>query len=187
MQGKLIVLSAPSGTGKTTLVKYLLQQDLKLAFSVSACNREKRPHEKEGKDYYFLSTTEFKKKIRNGEFVEWEEVYPDQLYGTLKSEVERIWSRGLNVIFDVDVIGGLNIKKQYGNRALAIFIMPPSIKELQNRLLKRSTETGSKLRTRIAKARAEMKYAPEFDVIIVNKDLETAKKEVLLTVSEFLK
>lgn len=186
MQGKLIIFSAPSGAGKTTLVKYLLKQDPGLAFSVSACSREKRPHEVNGRDYWFISTDEFREKIKNNEFVEWEEVYKDHFYGTLKSEIERIWAMGLNVVFDVDVIGGMNIKKQYGNRALSIFVMPPSILELEKRLVRRSTENNENLQKRIAKAETEMKHAPSFDIVIVNENLETAKKETLKIVREFL-
>lgn len=186
MHGKLIIISAPSGAGKTTLVKHLLDTNPDLVFSVSACSREKRPHEKEGKDYYFISAEEFKNKIRNDEFVEWEEVYKDHFYGTLKSEIERILSGGKSVVFDVDVIGGLNIKKQYGNMALAIFVMPPSVEELQKRLVKRSTESDKEMKNRIAKAGAEMEYVSEFDRIIVNDDLNKAKQEVRDTVKEFL-
>ena len=186
MQGKLIIFSAPSGAGKTTLVNFLLTRDLKVAFSVSATSRKKRQYEVEGKDYYFISADEFKEKIKNDEFLEWEEVYRDHYYGTLKSEIERIWSMGLNVIFDVDVMGGLNIKKKYGGRALSVFIMPPSVKELEKRLIKRSTESIGNLKGRIAKAEAELKHAGEFDVIIINDNLEKAKKEVLITVTDFL-
>ena len=187
MQGKLIIFSAPSGAGKTTLVNFLLTRDLKIAFSVSATSRKKRPYEVEGKDYYFISADEFKEKIKNDEFLEWEEVYRDHYYGTLKSEIERIWSVGLNVILDVDVKGGLNIKKKYGGRALSVFIMPPSVKELEKRLIKRSTESIGKLKGRIAKAEAELKHAGEFDVIIINDNLEKAKRETLVTVTGFLK
>lgn len=187
MSGKLIILSAPSGAGKTTLVKYLTDQDLNLAFSVSACSRRRRQHEIDGEDYYFISTNEFKDKIQKGEFVEWEEVYPGHLYGTLKTEIERIWTQGLNVITDVDVIGGINIKKHYGNQALAIFIMPPSLSELEKRLRKRSTENIENLQERLNKAKAEINYAHEFDKIIVNDNLKKAKQETLNLVSKFLK
>lgn len=187
MAGKMIIFSAPSGAGKTTLVQYLTDQNLNLAFSVSACSRKKRPHEIHGKDYYFISTKEFKDKIIKGEFVEWEEVYTDHLYGTLKSEIERIWAQGLNVLFDVDVAGGLNIKNQYGNRALAIFIMPPSVSELEKRLRKRSTENLENLQERLEKAESELYYATKFDVIIVNDNLKKAKQEALNKVTKFLK
>ena len=186
MQEKLIIFSAPSGAGKTTLVRHLLEQGLQLAFSVSACSRKKRPHETEGKDYYFMSESEFREKIKNNEFVEWEEVYPHHFYGTLRSEIDRIWSNGLNVIFDVDVVGGLRIKKQYGKRALAVFVMPPSVKELEKRLILRSTENSESLRLRITKASDEMKHATAFDVIIVNDDLETARAEALKIVKDFI-
>lgn len=187
MAGKLIIFSAPSGAGKTTLVKYLIDQDLNLAFSVSACSRDKRPHEVDGEDYYFVSVKEFKEKIRKGEFVEWEEVYPGQFYGTPKTEIERIWAMGSNVIFDIDVVGGVNIKKQYGNRALSVFIMPPSLRELEKRLRNRSTENRENLQKRLTKAKAEINYAPEFDIIIVNDNLNKTKREALSIVSEFLK
>jgi len=186
MAGKLIIFSAPSGAGKTTLVNYLIGRNLKIAFSVSACSRQKRPHENEGEDYYFISADKFREKIINDEFVEWEEVYQGQYYGTLKSEVERIWADGLNVLFDVDVIGGLNIKKQYGERALSVFVMPPSVKELEKRLIERSTETGEDIKRRISKAEKEMKYADEFDIVIINDNLEKAKTEALLAVTRFL-
>jgi guanylate kinase len=186
MQKKLVIFSAPSGAGKTTLVNHLLAQLPGLAFSVSACSRKKRAHETDGKDYYFLSEKEFKTKIRMDEFVEWEEVYPDHFYGTLKSEIDRLWSLGLNVVFDVDVVGGLKIKKQYGKRALSVFVMPPSIKELEKRLLLRSTENIENVKLRIKKAGEELRFASEFDAVIVNDDLETAKNEALSVVSKFL-
>ncbi len=185
--GKLIIFSAPSGAGKTTLIKYLLGQNLKLAFSVSACSRGKRQHEIEGKDYYFISLTEFKNKIQKGEFVEWEEVYKNHFYGTLQSEIERIWATGYHVIFDVDVIGGLNIKKKYREKALLIFVKPPSIEELKNRLIKRSTETLDNLNERLAKAEIEIEHAHNFDKVILNKDLDEAKAEILEIVTQFLK
>ena len=187
MQNKLLIFSAPSGSGKTTIVRFLLGQNPQLAFSVSACSREKRPHEVEGKDYYFLSVTEFREKIRNEEFIEWEEVYQDHFYGTLKSELERIWAMGKSAVFDVDVVGGLNIKHQYGSRALAIFVMPPSVRELESRLLKRSTENARSLRNRIEKAEKEMKYASGFDVVLLNDNLEQAKKEASDIVNNFLR
>ena len=186
MQNKLIIFSAPSGAGKTTIVNYLLKKNRGLAFSVSACSRKKRSHEVEGRDYYFLSEQEFREKIKNNEFVEWEEVYPGYLYGTLKSEIERLWSEDKIVVFDVDVIGGMNIKIKYGDRALSIFVMPPSIEELERRLVNRSTESREDLAKRISKAEAEMEYASDFDVILVNDNLEKAKQEALNIVEEFI-
>lgn len=186
MPGKLIIFSAPSGAGKTTLVNFLLRQIPDLAFSVSACSREKRPHEIHGRDYYFLTAEEFKERIKNGEFIEWEEVYADHFYGTLRSEVEKLRGRGMNVIFDVDVKGGMNIKKQYGGEALSVFVMPPSIEELERRLTLRSTETSESLKARLEKARVEMEYASGFDAVIVNDDLGKAKKEALEIIREFI-
>jgi guanylate kinase len=186
MKGKLVIFSAPSGAGKTTIVKHLLQQDLNLEFSVSATSREPRPGETKGKDYYFLSTEEFRKKIDNGEFLEWEEVYEGIFYGTLKSEVERIRDAGKHVIFDVDVVGGLNIKKFYGNEALAVFVKPPSVEELRKRLKNRSTESEEKIRMRISKAEKELEFAGRFDVIIVNNELSKALQEAEKVVSDFL-
>jgi guanylate kinase len=186
MSRKLVILSAPSGAGKTTIAKYLLEQIPSLSFSVSACSRKKRPHEVEGRDYYFLSAGDFRKKIENDEFVEWEEVYKDNFYGTLKSETERIWSLGKSILFDVDVKGGMNIKKQYGSNALLVFVMPPSIGELKKRLLKRSTESSESIRERVEKAEAEIKFAPMFDARIVNDDLDSAKANTLKMVREFL-
>ena len=185
-QGRLIIFSAPSGAGKTTLVRALLQSDLKLEFSISAASREKRPNEIDGKDYYFMSVANFKKKIANDEFLEWEEVYKDHFYGTLKSEVERIWSNGGHVIFDVDVRGGLNIKENYGGKALAIFVMPPSVEELERRLRSRSTESEKNLKKRIDKARDELTFARKFDVIIMNENLDTAIINAEKAVREFL-
>ncbi len=186
-QGKLIIFSAPSGSGKTTLVHHLLQQpELNLAFSVSATSREKRPNETHGKDYYFISPDAFKQKIKNDAFIEWEEVYKNNFYGTLKSEVERLINNGKNVIFDIDVKGGLNIKKQYPTNSLAIFLQPPSIAELKKRLQSRQTESAEKIKMRIDKAGEEIQYAKDFDVIIVNDNLEKAKKEAYRIVKSFL-
>jgi len=185
--GKLIIFSAPSGAGKTTIVKKLLKDFPNLEFSISACSREKRPKEIDGKDYYFLSAEEFKTKIENNEFLEWEEVYPGSFYGTLKSEVERIWANGKHVIFDVDVVGGMNIKNYYNEKALAIFIMPPSVEELENRLQRRDTETQESLKKRIAKAEHEMTFADKFDTIVVNTVLEDAVSETKLKTKNFLK
>ena len=186
-QGKLIIFSAPSGSGKTTLVHYLLQHpELNLAFSVSAASRDKRPNEIDGKDYYFISPETFKQKIKNNEFVEWEEVYKNNFYGTLKSEVARLLNEGKNVIFDIDVKGGLNIKKQYPDNSLAIFVQPPSVSELKKRLQSRQTETPEKIQMRIEKADEEMQYAKDFDVIIINDDLEKAKNEAYKIVKSFI-
>ncbi|MCL4117486.1 UNVERIFIED_CONTAM: hypothetical protein GTU68_062958 [Idotea baltica] len=177
-QGKLIVFSAPSGSGKTTIVRHLLGlESLNLEFSISATSREKRGDEEDAKDYYFLSSDAFKKKIKNDEFLEWEEVYRDNFYGTLKTEVERIWKLGKHVIFDIDVSGGLRIKRKYPEETLAVFVKPPSIDELKIRLKKRKTETPGKINMRIAKASAELATAPLFDVVIENDNLEKALKE----------
>lgn len=187
-KGKLIIFSAPSGSGKTTLVHYLLNKpELNLAFSISAASREKRDGEIHGKDYYFITPEDFKKKIENDEFVEWEEVYKDNFYGTLKEEVERMRNQGKNIIFDIDVKGGLNIKKQFPNDSLAIFVEPPSVEELILRLKNRKTETPEKIKMRIDKAEEELKFADKFDVIILNDKLEKAKEEAYNIVKEFLK
>ena len=186
-QGKLIVFSAPSGSGKTTIVRYLLKQkELNLEFSISATSRERRGTEENGKDYYFLSFEDFKKKIKNDEFLEWEEVYRDNFYGTLKSEVERIWAMGKHVIFDIDVSGGLRIKRKYPQQTLAVFVKPPSIDELKIRLKKRETESPDKINMRIAKASAELATAPLFDAVVVNDDLDKALAESYTLVSNFL-
>ncbi|MCL5127435.1 MULTISPECIES: guanylate kinase [unclassified Algibacter] len=186
-QGKLIVFSAPSGSGKTTIVRHLLGLDkLNLEFSISAASREARGTEIDGTDYYFLSTSEFKSKIKNDEFLEWEEVYRDNFYGTLKTEVERIWAKGKNVIFDIDVSGGLRIKRKFPEETLAIFVKPPSIDELKIRLKKRKTESADKINMRVAKASAELATAPLFDVIVVNDTLEHALEEAETLVSNFV-
>ncbi|MGC1633726.1 MAG: guanylate kinase [Gelidibacter sp.] len=186
--GKLIVFSAPSGSGKTTLVRHLLQQEeLNLEFSISATSREKRGTETDGKDYYFLDTQAFKNHIKNDDFLEWEEVYRDNFYGTLKSEVERIWAKGKNVIFDIDVSGGLRIKRKFPDQTIAIFVKPPSIDELKIRLKKRQTESNDKINMRIAKASAELATAPLFDVIVINDDLDKALAESYKLVSDFVK
>ena len=181
-----MIISAPSGAGKTTIVKYLLDSGLKLSFSISATTRPLRGDEKDGKDYYFLTKKDFKKKIRKNEFVEWEEVYKDLMYGTLKSELERIRELGMDVLFDVDVKGGVNLKKQYGDQSIAIFIMPPSVEELGNRLKQRATESEDKIRMRVEKAREEMRLADQFDHVVINDNLDTAKEEVLNLVSDFV-
>lgn len=185
--GKLIVFSAPSGSGKTTIVQHLLKQtELNLEFSISATSRAPRGAEINGKHYYFLSTEEFKKKIKNNEFLEWEEVYRDNFYGTLKSEVERIWAEGKNVIFDIDVVGGLDIKNIYPEQTLAVFVKPPSIEELKIRLKKRKTESDDKINMRVAKASIELATAPQFDFIIENHHLEIALKEAYELVANFV-
>jgi guanylate kinase len=185
--GKLIVFSAPSGSGKTTIVRYLLEQEeLNLKFSVSSTSREPRGDEKDKEDYYFIDLKEFKQHIKNEEFLEWEEVYRDNFYGTLKSEVERIWALGKNVIFDIDVVGGLRIKKKFPNETLAVFVKPPSIDELKIRLKKRKTESEDRINMRIAKASVELATAPQFDYIIENNDLETALLEAKKLVSDFI-
>ncbi|NNC48948.1 MAG: guanylate kinase [Flaviramulus sp.] len=186
--GKLIVFSAPSGSGKTTLVRHLLGlEKLNLEFSISATSREKRGTEIEGSDYYFLSAKAFKTKIKNEEFLEWEEVYRDNFYGTLKTEVERIWAKGKNVIFDIDVSGGLRIKRKFPEQTLAVFVKPPSIDELKIRLKKRKTESADKINMRVAKASAELATAPLFDVVIVNDNLDKALQQAEVLVSDFLK
>ncbi|SFR35237.1 guanylate kinase [Robiginitalea myxolifaciens] len=185
--GKLIVFSAPSGSGKTTIVRHLLgQPELNLAFSVSATSRPRRPREHQGEHYYFMSVSEFKKHIKNGDFLEWEEVYRDNFYGTLKSEVERLWAEGKNVIFDIDVAGGLRIKKKFPDQTLAVFVKPPSVDELKIRLKKRSTEDDDKINMRIAKASVELATAPQFDKIIKNYDLDTALKEATELVAAYI-
>ena len=183
---KVIIFSAPSGSGKTTLVKHCLQKFPQLQFSVSATTRALRGEEIHGKDYFFLSVEEFKKLISEDAFVEFEEVYHDKFYGTLKSEVERTWSEGKVVIFDVDVVGGVNLKKIFGEQALSIFIAPPSIEELERRLISRATDDLETIKTRVAKAKHEMSYAEDFDVIVVNDDLEISKKEIERLVENFI-
>lgn len=186
-KGKLIVFSAPSGSGKTTLVKHLLNiPELKLDFSISATSRYQRPGEVDGKDYYFMSAEDFHQKIKEDAFIEYEEVYKDNFYGTLKSELERIWNEGKSVIFDIDVVGGLNIKKQFPNETLAVFVRPPSVEELERRLRFRQTESDEKIAMRIEKAEREIAEAKNFDVILENHDLETAKVEAKKIVQEFL-
>jgi len=185
-KGKCIIFSAPSGAGKTTIVHDLLKRDLGLEFSVSACSRDPRPNEVHGKDYYFLGVDGFKDKIESDAFVEWEEVYSNNFYGTLKSEMDRIWSKGKTVIFDVDVIGGLNLKKQFQEQALAIFVKPPSYEELEKRLRGRSTESEDKINQRMEKATKELAFSKEFDIVLVNDDLEVACDQAASFVREFL-
>lgn len=185
--GKLIIFAAPSGSGKTTIVEHLLkQEELNLAFSVSATSRTRREAEEHGVNYYFMSINEFKSHIKNDDFLEWEEVYRDNFYGTLKSEVERLWAEGKNVIFDIDVAGGLRIKKKYPNKTLAVFVKPPSVDELKIRLKKRSTESEDKINMRIAKASVELATAPQFDKVIKNYDLDSALNEAHKLVANFI-
>jgi len=185
--GKAIIFSAPSGAGKTTIVRHLMGlPKFRLAFSVSATTRAKRDYEIDGKDYYFISSEEFLHRVKNSEFIEWEEVYSGQYYGTMHREIERIWNRGEHVIFDVDVVGGLNLKKILGDTALSVFVKAPGIETLQERLLKRSTETPEKIQQRIAKANQEMAFEPQFDKVIINDDLQTALREAEECVRHFL-
>src|SRR5690554_515407 len=185
--GKLIIFSAPSGSGKTTIVRHLLEHpELNLAFSISATSREPRGDEKDGENYYFLSARTFKDHIKNNDFLEWEEVYRDNFYGTLKSEVERLWNMGKNVIFDIDVAGGLRIKRKFPDQTLAVFVKPPSVDELKIRLKKRKTESEDKINMRIAKASVELATAPHFDTVIKNYDLDTAKQEAYNLVADFV-
>lgn len=186
MAGKLIIFSAPSGSGKSTIINYLLQQSLRLRFSISATSRAPRGMEKNGVEYYFLTPEAFKARIAKGDFLEYEEVYTDKFYGTLKSEVERILNEGDNVIFDVDVVGGCNIKRFYGDRALSVFIQPPSIEELRKRLVGRGTDTPEVIESRIAKAEYELSFADKFDTVVINDDLETAKAKALQVIQAFL-
>jgi guanylate kinase len=186
MEGKLVIISAPSGAGKTTIVKHLLDSRLNLAFSVSATTRSLRGNETDGEDYFFLTVSEFKRRVENNEFVEWEEVYKEVLYGTLKCELERIWANGNHVLFDVDVMGGISLKKIFNTSSIAIFIMPPSIEELENRLVRRETDSPEKIRMRVEKAREEIKLANQFDTVIINHQLDKAKEEAYKIVSSFL-
>lgn len=185
--GKLFVFSAPSGSGKTTIVRHLLKQEkFNLEFSISATSREPRSFEKDGIDYYFISLKEFKNHIKSDDFLEWEEVYRDSFYGTLKSEIERIWAQKKHVIFDIDVVGGLRIKKKFPNETLSVFVKPPSVDELKIRLKKRKTESEEKINMRIAKASVELATAPQFDKIIKNYELDIALKEAEDLMSDFL-
>ena len=186
MAGKLVIFSAPSGSGKSTIINYLLKQGLDLHFSISATSREPRGNEKHGVEYYFLSPEEFKSKIAANEFLEYEEVYTDKYYGTLKSEVERLLTNGNNVVFDVDVVGGCNIKQYYGDRALSLFIQPPGIEVLRSRLEGRGTDSPEVIESRLAKATYEMTFAPKFDRVIINDEIETAKAETLQVIRAFL-
>lgn len=185
-KGKLIIFSAPSGSGKSTIINYLLTQNLNLAFSCSATSRPPRGTEKHGVEYFFLTPEEFKQRIANDEFLEYEEVYENRFYGTLKSEVEKQSEAGRNVVFDVDVVGGCNIKKYYGDRALSVFIQPPGIEELRKRLVGRGTDAPEVIESRIAKAEFELGFADKFDVVIVNDDLEKAEAEALKVIKDFI-
>lgn len=186
MAGKLIIFSAPSGSGKSTLINYLLTQDLHLAFSISATSRPPRGTEQNGVEYFFLSPEEFRRRIAAGDFLEYEEVYPDRFYGTLKEQVERQLEAGQNVVFDVDVVGGCHIKEFYGDRALSVFIQPPSIDELRRRLEGRGTDAPEVIQARVDKAAYELTFAPRFDHIVVNDNLEQAKAEALAILRDFL-
>lgn len=186
MEGKAIIVSAPSGAGKTTIVKHLIKVIPVLEFSISACSRPKREEETHGKDYYFINADEFRELITRDEFVEWQEVYPGSYYGTLKSEMNRIWSLDKTPIFDVDVVGAVNLKKYFGDAGLGVFIHPPSIEELENRLKKRGTESEETLRKRIGKAEYELTFASHFDVVIVNDNLEVKCREIVDMVEAFL-
>jgi guanylate kinase len=186
MNGKAIILSAPSASGKTTLVHFLLEKFPTLSFSVSATSRKQREKEINGRDYFFMTANEFRKKIEEDAFIEWQEVYKDCYYGTLKSEIDRLWNEEKHVVFDVDVLGGLNLKKIFGNRALAVFVEPPSIEVLQERLIKRETETEESLKIRLEKAEYEMKFEDQFDVKITNDVLEVACKEAEEIVKIFI-
>lgn len=184
--GKLVIFSAPSGAGKSTLVNYLLPQFPALSFSISATSRSPRGREQHGKDYYFLSSEEFKARVAGDDLLEWEEVYAGTYYGTLRSEVERIWAQGKVVVFDIDVVGALNLKRQFGDRALALFVQAPSVEVLEQRLRGRGTDSEEKIQQRVAKATIEMARAPEFDTVVVNDDLDTAKAEALAILKDFL-
>jgi len=186
--GKLFVFSAPSGSGKTTIVHHLLdQKKLNLGFSISATSREKRGQEIDGKDYHFITLDTFKSHIENNDFIEWEEVYKNNFYGTLKSEIERIWNQGKHVIFDIDVVGGLRIKKKFPEQTLAVFVQPPSIQEMEKRLRNRKTDSEEKIQERVKKAEREFQLAKDFDEILINDTLETAKNDATELVTNYLK
>lgn len=187
MTGKAIIFSAPSGAGKTTIVRYLLASLPDLQFSISATTRPKRDYETDGKDYYFLSLSQFEQRVAHGDLLEWQEVYPGVKYGTLRQEVERIWKEGKTVIFDVDVVGGVNLKKELGEKALAVFIRVKDVETLRQRLTNRKTESAETLEMRVGKALREMAYEQEFDVVIVNDELEQAQQEAITQVTKFLK
>ena len=187
MEGKTVVISAPSGAGKTSIVNFLLSRIPSLSFSISACSRTKRLDEINGKNYYFLDSSTFKSKISKGDFLEWEEVYPDHYYGTLNSELERIWGENKHVVFDIDVAGGINVKKRFHSNCISIFILPPSVGALEERLLSRGSETQSSINKRINKAEQEIAKRSDFDHIVLNDDFTTACEEVLILVKNFLK
>jgi len=187
LRARVLIISAPSGAGKSTLVNHLLNAGLPLLFSVSATSRKPRKHEIDGREYYFITSSEFRKKISRGEFIEWEEVYRDHYYGTLRSEIDRITDEGKIPLFDVDVKGGISLKKIFGDSALAVFIMPPSVEELRSRLLRRGTDSADEIDMRVEKAASEILLADEFDRVIVNDDLETACAEIMTAVKEFIK
>jgi len=184
-EGKIIIFTAPSGSGKTTIVRHLLKKYDFLGFSVSATNRKKRTKETDGKDYYFLTSEKFQKKIEEGAFVEWEEVYKNQYYGTLKSEIERVWSKGKHVVFDIEVNGASNIKEIYPDNSVAVFVRPPSIAELQRRLTKRKTESESSLKKRLDRAKVELTFEDKFDTVIINDLLEVALEEAEQIIETF--
>lgn len=184
-QGKAFIFSAPSGSGKTTIVKHLLKQNSDLSFSISACTRPQRPNEVSGRDYYFMTPDEFKSHIHKQDFVEWEEVYSGKYYGTLKSEIERIWEQGKHVIFDVDVQGGMNLKKYFGDAALAVFVRVPSLEKLKERLSARNTETAESLQQRLVKAKEELLYESSFDITLVNDDLQQTLEQAQLFYEQF--
>lgn len=184
---KVLIISAPSGAGKTTLVRYLLNAGLPLLFSVSATSRKPRGNEIDGREYYFITAAGFRRKVRQDEFIEWQEVYKDHYYGTLRKEIDRIYAEGGIPLFDVDVMGGINLKKIFGENALSVFIMPPSVEELRKRLVKRGTDTPEKIAMRVEKAASEILLSDRFDIVIINDNLEQACREILRVVTEFIK
>lgn len=186
LKGKAIIFSAPSGSGKTTIVKHLLQELNNLSFSISACSRKSRLHEINGTDYYFLSTEKFRENIQNDAFIEWEEVYTDNFYGTLKSEIDRIWQSGKHVIFDVDVKGGLNLKKYFGENALSIFVKTPDLQVLEARLRGRGTDSEDKVMQRLAKAKEEISFIQDFDIVLENNQLDETLKKATKIVTDFI-